>query len=112
MRLVNLTPHTIRLRGAAGDLVIAPSGTVARVETLTQPAAAILGVPVVRVSLGAITGLPGPSPDVRYVTSMVVAQAAASMGRRDVISPDTGPDACERDETGAIVAVRRLRSFT
>jgi hypothetical protein len=36
---------------------------------------------------------------------------AAKSGRRDVVSPDTGPESAVRDPGGRIVGVKRFQTF-
>lgn len=111
---INLTPHDIVMRLSNGkDLIIPRSGQVARLKTLQaveQPWGE--DMPAVATStLKGIEGLPDPEEGVIYVTSTLVAQAAARYGRRDVVSPDTGPESAIRDESGQIIAVQRLQRF-
>jgi D-hexose-6-phosphate mutarotase len=111
MRLINLTPHPLTIRlDDENDLVLPPSGQVARVAVEQAQVAAVGGIPIVATVFGAIEGLPAPEPGVLYITSSLVAQAAAREGRVDVVAPDTGPTAV-RDTGGQIIAVRRLQTF-
>jgi hypothetical protein len=110
MQLVNVTPHAIVIRRGDKEIVLPPSGTVARVEVEYLPAGEVAGIPIVRSRFGQIQGLPGPREGAVFVASTIVAQAAAALGRRDVVSPDTGPTAV-RDEQGRISAVLRLQTF-
>lgn len=104
MKLMNLTPHTITISSPEdGDLVIPPSGTVARVTTDEQ----VLSqspIPIIRRSFGEVTGLPD-DPDVPVIVSSIV--LAALPGRPNTYAPDTGPSAL-RNDAGQIVAVTRL----
>lgn len=105
MRIVNLTPHVLNVHVADGSVRdIPPSGTVARVATIEIPADPIDGVPVVVTTFGELVGLPEPEPDVVFVVSGIVADAAAAAGRRDVVSP--GP--LVRDEGGRPIGCRGL----
>jgi len=105
MKIVNLTPHAIVIQTADESRLVIESSGVARVSTTSEQVGEIDGIPIRRVRYGEIVGLPDPQPGTIYVTSIVVAQAAAKLGRTDVLAPDTGPDAI-RDEAGRIVAVR------
>jgi len=111
----NLTPHTVCIILASGEtLTIDPQPVSARVEqshTFITPLSddgdqsgrqVALAVP----TYGAIIGLPAPVPTVAYIVSVFVANAAAALGRTDVVYPDSGPDAVRKD--GQVVAVRRL----
>lgn len=131
MKLVNLTPHPLIFRGMGSGLHygprefnLPPSGTVARLEetaTVTDTAEGFtfgiddgtpdgLGVARVELRLGGIVGLP-PAPrdyvpgEARtiYVTSALVAAAAAQQGRTDVASPRA-----VRDDQGRTVAADGL----
>ena len=108
MKLVNLTPHAISLANEAGEIVttIPPSGTIARVATVSAKLDEIDGVPVNLQSFGEVSGIPEPEEGVRYITSTLVAQAAR---RPDVLAPDTGPTAVRKD--GQVVAVRAFVAF-
>jgi len=112
VNLINLTPHDLTVYLADGTtLTIPPSGVVARVSQDYTPLGTLnLGnaqVPLVATTYGAIQGLPDPVDGVFYITSALVAQAAWSQGRKDVLAPDTGAGAV-RDDQGRIVGVRRL----
>lgn len=107
MNIINLTPHKIAIRTQNGDMVLEPSGQVARVTTTYEDAGTIAGIPAVRRALGTVEGLPEPQANVVYLVSSMVLEAAAAAGRQDVVAPDTGPTAI-RDEQGRIVAVTRF----
>jgi hypothetical protein len=118
--LINLTPHALTLRamvdGQPVDTTIPPSGTVARVSVTPgvllgrgSDAAKICDAcPLYTApTLGAAEGLPDPAIGVIYVVSGRVLDA--SVGRRDVFGPGTGPaDGAVRDDGGRIIAVTRL----
>lgn len=110
-RLINLTPHAIRIVVGDSELIVPPSGQVARVSQgyrdLGTLAFGDVDVSVVATTYGDIIGLPPEEPGVFYITSAIVAQAAWAMGRLDVLAPDTGAGAI-RDEEGKIVGVTRL----
>jgi hypothetical protein len=109
MSIINLTPHAINVRLNGRDITIPPSGQVARVASSSALVAEVDGIPVYRTVFGEIEGLPAPQDGIVLVTSTIVAQAAARLGRTDVVSPDTGPTAIRQD--GQIVAVTRLQTF-
>ena len=112
MKIVNMTPHAIIVRLPECDRVYPPSGQVVRCQVLTETAGidAVDGVPTVLSSFGALEGLPPMEPGVIYLVSTPAAQKAASLGRLDVLSPDTGPTAI-RTEKGQVVAVTRFQRF-
>lgn len=107
--MINLTPHAIVLRTAAGDVTFPPSGQVARVATLSSATGAIVaGVPVVRHTYGPVTGLVRDAQGVPLpciVSGMVL--AALPAGTINVYAPATGSTAI-RDERGQVVAVTEL----
>ncbi len=121
MRLVNLTPHSLFMLVGDRMVEIRPSGQVARVVTaavhaydvvVEDPAVPVVFLaPVFYTSFGEIENLPDPERGVVYVTSSLVAQAAAARGRTDVVAPDTSPESAIRNADGQIVAVRRLQTF-
>jgi len=110
----NLTPHTVRIILTSGEtLTIDPQLVSARVEqshTLITRSddgdQSGRQVEIAAPTYGAIIGLPAPVPTVAYIVSVFVANAAAALGRTDVVYPDSGPDAVRKD--GQVVAVRRL----
>ena len=107
--MINLTPHVIVVRLNGRDIIIPPSGQIARVATSAELVAEVDGIPVYRTVFGQLEGLPEPTDGIVLITSTIVAQAAARLGRTDVVSPDTGPTAVRED--GRIVAVTRLQTF-
>jgi len=108
-RLVNLTPHAIKVAGEDGETILeaAPSGQVARCTTSSEVVGEICGIEVVKTTFGLVDGLPPAEEGTIYIVSSLVAQAA---GRDDVVAPDTGPTAI-RDEAGRILAVKRFQRF-
>jgi len=105
---VNLTPHTVVVRTADGDIKIEPSGRVARVAVTQEVIGHVDAIPIVRSVFGQVEGLPDPEEGTIYVVSTIVAQAVP--GRPDVVAPDTGPTAV-RDDAGRIAAVVRFQQF-
>jgi len=101
VKIVNLTPHEVTVKTDGGEIVIPPSGQVARCAEKRSPAPALeteMGsIPVSRASYGAVEGLPDPQPGVVYIVSALV--LAAVPERRDVFAP--GP--AIRDEEGRII---------
>jgi len=109
MNIVSLLTHDTVVRIDGRDIVIPPSGQVARVAATSREVAKVGDIPIVATEFGEITGLPEPQTGVLYLGSTLLAQAAARLGRVDVVSPDTGPTAIR--EGGQIVAVTRLQTF-
>lgn len=108
MEIINLTPHNITIRATDGDIIVPPSGTVARVFTrerdVSKTSPLDKKIPVVAREFGEAEGIPDPKEDTIYLVSAMVASATL---RDDVFAPDTGPTAI-RNENGQIEAVTRL----
>lgn len=121
MELINLTPHDIAIHanapgGGVYVVFVPPSGRVARLDEEYRVITELVlsgeaWVAVGRPRYGAILGLPEPKPGVLYIASARVAEAAAGLGRRDVVAPDTSPGSAIRDPDGQIVGCRRLITF-
>lgn len=120
MDLVNLTPHTIDVADADGNVYmsIGSSGVCRVLAAPSEQAFSLLignhsSVQVVpHAALGKVDGLPDRQDGVLYIVSMIAAQAimAQHPERRDILYPGTGPaDNCVRDDDGKIVAVRQFR---
>lgn len=117
MQFLNLTPHAITIRRTGtlndvllDDIVLPPSGTVARVSTEEREIGRFKGVRFVTRTLGKVTGLPkhadgGDDTTVAVIVSSMV--LAAVPGRANTYAPDSGPSAI-RDEAGNVVAVTQL----
>lgn len=111
MKVVNLTPHEIVVVSNGKRIVYPPSGQVARLISSARHLN-IEGLPeVVEIEYVGVEGLPQPEFDTVYLTSQLVAQYAAGIGRLDVLAPDTDPESVVRDKEGRIIAVRRLLRF-
>ena len=117
MKIVNLTPHAIKLAPsvdapASEWTVVQPSGDVARVSTTPGAEHAVEGIPVPcysAPSYGPVEGLPAPQKGTLFIVSGFVAQRLEGQGRADVYSPGTGPrDNAIRCDKGRIAAVTRL----
>jgi hypothetical protein len=120
LKIINLTPHTIRLADSDGNVLreIEPSGDVARVthrvpERVSQMTVDVHSVPVVAhrpLHHGILEGLPRRQDACMYLVSLVCLDAAASMQRDDVYAPDIGSTGGVIRRDGQIFAVRRLIS--
>jgi hypothetical protein len=90
MKLVNLTPHEIRLLipGLSWEqpLVLKPRPETAHVNSRwMRTDATVNGLPVLkRIEEEKLAGLPKPKPETVYITSRLAAQAAWERGRTDV----------------------------
>lgn len=131
--LINLTPHTIRIRLEASnepepldtDVVIPPAGPAANIresdETLEgidvyfehpSVGSGIVTIPTMQTTLGEITNLPEPQEGVVFIVSIPVAQYAASqLGRSDCAAPNTSRGHMIKAPSGGPYAVRGLRFF-
>ena len=105
MRLVNLTPHKLILHFPDGVREVEPSGTVARLEAVTEPDPNDPGTVIER--LGDVTGLPDPEHGTLFVVSRLVAQALAltAPDRDDVRVPGD----LLRDKDGRVIGAKGLR---
>lgn len=103
-KLLNLTPHEIRfVRPEGEDLVLPPSGAVARVSVTRRMCEETrLGIPVFSTQAGGVHGLPAPHSDEAYIVSRAVAEAAR--GRPDIFFPDD----LVRDDQGRVIGARAL----
>lgn len=103
--LVNLTPHPVRIvRDDAHEIVVPPSGQLARCAQRAEPAGTHAGVPLQVLRFGALEGLPAPAPGTRYIVSALALQAACAAGRHDCVAPADPV----RDAQGQIVGCRAL----
>lgn len=115
-RLVNLTPHAVRLYDADGVTLLReipgpPKGEEARVsEVPGRQDGTFLGVAVFTPpTVGEVINLPPPEEGTLYLVSAIVAAAPTVKNRPDVLRPGTGPnDAAVRNEAGHVVGVTRL----
>lgn len=117
MKLVNLTPHDLRIRFEPEtnvvhldtDILIVPTNPPCRIAQTSIEVEAINGIPVKKSVFGAIENLPAPQEDTVYIVSLPVAQNAH---RVDVVSPDTSPTGgAVRVSNGQIFAVRGFQMF-
>ena len=102
---VNLTPHALNVeRPNMPNLIIPPSGDVARVETHRVPCGTIGAgrIPVELSVLSDVTGLPEPADDTVYIVSGMVLDRVQH--RADVFAPGQ----LVRDEAGRVAGCRGL----
>jgi len=119
-QIINVTPHAIRIRVNADnktaqpdptDIVLQPSGTIARVSVQSVQSGDVNGLPIMSSVFGDPVDLPDPQDDTIFVGSMPLAQKAAAMGRTDVVSPNTAPKQDIRDDAGRTFAVFGFQRF-
>jgi hypothetical protein len=96
MKLINLTPHTVRVLNPDNSLAmeLPASGQVARVSVTDTPVSSHLDVPVYVQVTGDVTGLPPVGGQTVYVVSAMVRTACSD--RFDLFSPGL----LVRDEAG------------
>jgi hypothetical protein len=90
-RLVNLTPHEVRIITPEGEIVLPPTGVVARVKEIVRDVGSIefngVRIPIrVKVLSEEVENLPPPEEGTIYITSYLAAEAAWRKGRTDVMS--------------------------
>lgn len=98
----NLTPHTVNLVTDNGELVLEPSGELARVSTIEEPDGFLDGVEIFQLTYGSVEGLPDPIDGTYYVVSKMVRDACPD--RTDLFYPTR----LLRDDAGRIVGAGGL----
>ncbi|MCL4413445.1 MAG: hypothetical protein M1522_01650 [Actinobacteria bacterium] len=99
MKIINLTPHAITLFCGGDEQFVFPADAAgpARVEMQREPAGLVNGIPVSRVLVGEVYGLPEPAEDTVFIVSRVVAEACPL--RHDLFITD----GAVRDQQGRVV---------
>lgn len=116
INLVNLTNHDVVIYSDDNDEIVAtiePSGQIARVANENIPWGIPLpygtaNIPVYDTHVADVIGLPDPQDKTVYIVSSAVAIALADK-RRDLLCPDTGPNAIRINER--VIGTRSLRRF-
>lgn len=108
-KVVNLTPHEVRVYVGSSVIKVPPSGKVARLKTTTKPHGTVHEMPVVLSGDDGVSNVPEPQDGVIFIASSVVAK---SLKRDDVLSPDTTDEGVLRDGVGKVFAVKRLQCFS
>ncbi len=101
-KIINLTPHAVVLKNQEVELVIEPSGSVARLDFKEVTIGELNGFPVVQQELAG-HNLPSQQEGVSLLVSAMVLSEARKMGRTDCFAPDTNH--AERNEKGWIISV-------
>ena len=99
MKLINLTPHTIKITGHES---VEPSGYIASVNSHMNQIGDVNGVPVVVAKNLGISNLPDPQPDTMFIVAGLVRMFVPH--RKDVCSPAK----LLRNEHGAVVGCSAL----
>jgi len=104
MKIINLTPHAVRVLRPDGELAfaISPSGAVARVTTDTLPIGTVAGAVVSVTIPGRVAGLPDATLGTVLLVSLAVRAAVPT--RADVLSPGE----LVRDAAGQPIGCRGL----
>ena len=108
-KVINLTPHEVRVYVGSTVHKLSPSGRVARLRTTSKPHGTVHEMPVVLSGEDGVVNVPEPTEGIIYIASSVVAK---SLKREDVLSPDTTDEGVLRDGVGKVFAVKRLQCFS
>lgn len=105
MRIVNLTPHEVKIVDGGNNVVaVFPSDGVARACQHDVPAGEIESIPVVKTEFGEVLGLPEPAEGIVYIVSRITVEAAQAQGRStDDLLVTSG---AVRDSQGRIIGCR------
>jgi hypothetical protein len=98
MKIINLTPHAIKLP----NKTIEPSGKVARCEEITHPVTIIDGIEIVSKEYGEVQDLPEWALGMVYIVSFMVRDALPD--RKDLLSPGD----LIRNDKGEIIGCSNL----
>ena len=107
MKIINLTPHDVKIFHNGQERVFPNSGVVARVTSKSEFSHSVNGLPVHKTIYGDVENIPKHQDGVIYIVALLVAQVLAGT-RADIVCPDTGPDSAVRDNKGLIVGVKRF----
>lgn len=102
MKIINLTPHEVKIQTQGTEMVIPPCGTVARCAITEKIVYEINGIPIYRTEAGKVEGLPEPENETLYIVSQMVANAAKNRG--DLVYPHK----LIRNEKGEVVGCSAL----
>ena len=105
MRIVNLTPHEVKIVDGGNNVVaVFPSDGVARASQHDVLVDEINSIPVVKTEFGEVLGLPEPTEGIVYIVSRITVEAAQAQGRStDDLLVTSG---AVRDSQGRIVGCR------
>lgn len=101
-KIINCTPHAIVVENEGVEIVIEPSGLVARIDMEVLTVGDLNGFPIVKNEVVG-NNLPEPEEGVYLLVSAMVLSEAKNLGRVDCIAPNT--NAATRNEKGHIVSV-------
>lgn len=82
MKIINLTPHTVNIVDQTGNTIATfPSEGNARANQTEKLVGSVNGICLFSVEFGETVGLPEPEEGVKYVVSIITANAAKAAGR-------------------------------
>lgn len=100
--IINLTPHELTLCKTDGSVIERiPSSGVIRVHETSRVVDSINGIDIIEKVFGDLEGLPEPQDGVVYYVSAIAAQAAKTLGRKDIL---LGGDSVRNDK-GQIIGI-------
>lgn len=107
MRIVNLTPHEVKIVDGGNNVVaVFPSDGVARASQHDVLVDEINSIPVVKTEFGEVLGLPEPAEDTVFIVSRITVEVARARGlNTDDLLITSG---AVRDDQGRIVGCRAL----
>lgn len=105
MRIVNLTPHEVKIVDGGNNVVaVFPSDGVARASQHDVLVDEINSIPVVKTEFGEVLGLPEPTEGTVFIVSRITIEAARAQGRStDDLLVTSG---AVRDSQGRIIGCR------
>ena len=104
--IINCTPHSINIHLEDGIRTFEPSGIVPRANVKAIADGSIDGIPVFRTEFSNVEDLPARQEGVWLLVSSIVRTHPDLKDRDDLLSPDTSPMSCIRNEQGQIVGVK------
>ena len=107
MRIVNLTPHEVKIVDGGNNVVaVFPSDGVAWVSQYDVLVDEINSIPVVKTEFGEVLGLPEPAEDTVFIVSRITVEVARARGlNTDDLLITSG---AVRDDQGRIIGCRAL----
>lgn len=105
MRIVNLTPHEVKIVDGGNNVVaVFPSDGVARASQHDVLVDEINSIPVVKTEFGEVLGLPEPTEGTVFIVSRITVEAVRAQGlSTDDLLVTSG---AVRDSQGRIIGCR------
>lgn len=105
MRVVNLTPHEVKIVDGGNNVVaVFPSDGVARASQHDVLVDEINSIPVVKTEFGEVLGLPEPTEGTVFIVSRITVEAVRAQGlSTDDLLVTSG---AVRDSQGRIIGCR------